>query len=538
MPELLPLMNIDFTPHRLKAGDTIEFITKMNTMQELIEAWGLNLGTYGELIDALLVQARNVPEETRNALLDLVARAEAARSGMENALSGANLPVLTTDSAGKALIVKPDLSGYTFAALGTGGNEAIEADAIETTRSKRFISDTEKGYLAALIQLNTQVYPVWTGSQTAVTPVTTVRSLEGAVAITLTGSNTADGAAVTVTTHFPSPLQIGDSYPLTWGGDEGTLTLSEASKLTLAGASFGDNTLLSVLAKFPSGEGARTMDDYAGANWEDLYRGLYAAFRPGNETHQLLTDGERTSGLPASGSVWVENTQGWARIEVMSVAAGEYVKDTTVPRDLGALLVRVDLTAADNPKYAARRGLSAPGNHSAVGLFRLVEGHSPAELDQSGGLLGTPNGFWRAELMFSDTSRVVVDLCSKGVYVYAKGNDPFTLMGCEILIPKAPEAAGNDVYDSGWFTVGSGSLETKSHGLGRVPTDCQIFVHDTYGNVHTGNNTLVVNNQSYGTGLVAITDSYVTLRTGTAGIYLAPNMAGAISSGFVKLVLR
>lgn len=116
---ILPLMKVDFTPHRLKAGDTIEFVTKMNAMQELIEAWGNNLGTYGQLIDALLVQARQVPEETRATLLDLVVRAEAARSAMESALGSANLPVLVESAAGKALIVKPDLSGYDYQAIPT-----------------------------------------------------------------------------------------------------------------------------------------------------------------------------------------------------------------------------------------------------------------------------------------------------------------------------------------------------------------------------------------------------------------------------------
>lgn len=133
--EILPLMNIDFTPYRLKAGDTIEFITKMNATQELIETWGQNLGTYGELIDALLVQARDVPAEARDAILDLVVRAEAAKGAMESFLSGANLPVISGEGdAGKVLAVRSDLSGFQLveqSALATGGGDLPALPEIE-----------------------------------------------------------------------------------------------------------------------------------------------------------------------------------------------------------------------------------------------------------------------------------------------------------------------------------------------------------------------------------------------------------------------
>lgn len=258
---LLPDMSIDFTPYRLKAGDTIEFITKMNTTQSLIETWGNNLGVYGQLIDALLVQARSVPDETRAALLDLLVRAEASRAAMESALAGANLPMMTPGSEGKALIVKPDLSGFTYSDLAQDGS--VGAANVAETLDKKFVSTVELGYLYALLQLNPDVYPVWNGAHLGNGRITVVTSLVGISAISLTGKDgSANGRVITKAKYFPEPWQVGQSFDISWGGDPGVITLVSDDIVELTGDSFGDNTLYTITVLKQSEE-APVVDSYS-----------------------------------------------------------------------------------------------------------------------------------------------------------------------------------------------------------------------------------------------------------------------------------
>lgn len=251
---LLPNMMIDFTPYRLAAGDTIEFITKMNNTQAELETWSKNLGTYGQLINALLEQARDVPEDIRNTILDLVVRAEAAREAMEQVLAGANLPIMVEGSEGKALIVKPDLSGFGFSDLSQVDPGIGDISDLEPTESRQFVTQKEKGMLSAMMALDPSIVFLWAGVAEGECTITVTQSLVGLNSIAFQSANKTDGAVHTRRKYFLTPLAVGESHDLSalYGGDDVRFTLESENTFTLTQlvADISDNVLYSVIGRF------------------------------------------------------------------------------------------------------------------------------------------------------------------------------------------------------------------------------------------------------------------------------------------------
>ena len=144
----LPDMTLDLTAYRIKIGDAIEYIQKHRGWQQSMEAWSVKLKVFADAIRLYLQEARNVPDEVRAALNDILvdtqgvleacqdardaantsaqaaagsastattkaAEANTSAQAAAGSVAAVNLPAsITVADAGKSLRVKPNGSGY------------------------------------------------------------------------------------------------------------------------------------------------------------------------------------------------------------------------------------------------------------------------------------------------------------------------------------------------------------------------------------------------------------------------------------------